>query len=280
MRTLLVVVAVVVLSGPARADVAGNVRTAFTAFVNDVAKQQPGKLELFIAPKLEDSAAVPASLAATAAMVPRPVVKIVAQVVSPGGKSAWVAAEIKAKVPRKGKPKDESLRASAFLVLDGTTWRVTAAHWSASVPNQRHQMCGMMDYEWQLTPAVPKALAPAVKPLLASLEGDDVKSTFPPMLSDDKRAMAFGSGPGEKFVGGAKIKGLFKKWEISLLGDSDASELPARAGIAPDGELMWVVAGVSSDMVLCTMYRTLFVLAKEKAGWRVVHHHYSEPLDK
>ncbi len=29
---------------------------------------------------------------------------------------------------------------------------------------------------------------------------------------------------------------------------------------------------------LCATYRTTFVLAREKAAWKIVHQHYSEPI--
>lgn len=71
---------------------------------------------------------------------------------------------------------------------------------------------------------------------------------------------------------------LDKKWEISV-SHSEGEPLPARAGIGSDGEMMWVVMGAIAPPRLCTTYRTLFVLAKEPNGWRIVHHHYSQGID-
>ena len=48
-------------------------------------------------------------------------------------------------------------------------------------------------------------------------------------------------------------------------------------GITPDGNLLWMTAATMVPS-MCTSYRTLLVLAKEPAGWRIVHQHYSEAL--
>ena len=40
---------------------------------------------------------------------------------------------------------------------------------------------------------------------------------------------------------------------------------------------MWMSFGVQGSDRLCTMYRAVFILAKEKAGWRIVEQHYSKP---
>ena len=38
-----------------------------------------------------------------------------------------------------------------------------------------------------------------------------------------------------------------------------------------------MAVGVSS-FKLCASYRTLFVMAREKGAWKLVHQHYSEPI--
>ena len=194
-----------------------------------------------------------------------------------GWRRVWVAAEITAKVPRDDKIKKESLRASAFLVKHDGAWSVRATHWSAGEKNKVDHGCGALSFEWTFERSVQAKLEPQVKAVLDAF-GEYETAALVKLLSDDRRAYVIGSAPGEKFVGGPKIKALFKKWNVGLLySDPDEPGLPARAAIAPDGELMWMT---TATMVakMCTSYRTFLVLAKESAGWRIVHQHYSEPL--
>lgn len=277
--------ALVLAAAPARADVAADIKQAFTAFVDGVGKKQLGKVELFItpidvAPKgvlVDDSSDVPVpprdKLAAVAAVIPKPVVTVTAVVPAPSGKSAWLTAEISP----DGKPRSQKLRASAFLVRDGSAWRVTATHWSATVPDQPlppGEGCGCADFSWNPKSNVPSALLPIVKPLFAYPKEDGL-APFRTLLSDDKRASVFGSAPNEVFVGGAKVKAIFQRWKVNLMTGSADAPLPARAG--GDGELIWLDAGANPEMRFCTSYRAMFILAKERAGWRIVHQHYSKP---
>jgi ketosteroid isomerase-like protein len=259
-----------------------EVKAAFTAFVDGIAagKELPSSVELLLGPSRDDNDATPASLASTAKLFDKPKVSFVAVVISPGGASAWVAAELPAKVPRKGKIKKESLRASAVLVKDGASWTIRAAHLSIGQKNEVPEECGALTYEWEFEDSVPPTLVAPVKDVLDALADHD-PMTLVARLSDDKKALVFGSAPKEKFVGGAKIKGIFKKWEVGLVywdHDKQPDDLPSRAGITPDGKLLWMTAATVVPS-MCTSYRTLLVLAKEPAGWRIVHQHYSEPFD-
>ena len=64
---------------------------------------------------------------------------------------------------------------------------------------------------------------------------------------------------------------------VRLLGYEDPA-LPATAGVGPAGELAWMVVGVAY-FKLCMSYRTMFVMAQEKGAWKIVHQHYSEPVE-
>jgi len=273
----------------AHADPAADATKAFTAFVDGVAagKASPG-LELFITP-FRDNDPVPKDLAPVKKLLDKPKVKVGKVVVSKGGKSAWLVADIPARVPRKGKVKTEALRASAVLALDGDAWRVRATEWSATVPNHPTDMCGALDSEWHFTPSVPAELVAPVKAVADALEAmpamDGMPETlggkrepFLALLSDDANALLLGSAAGERFTGGAAIKKLFKKWTVTYSGDvNDTRVLAARAGAGPDGTQLWLYTTTRSHEQ-CAEYRTLLVLAKEPAGWRIVHHHYSEHI--
>lgn len=281
MLALVVMVVIGVGAGAARAGVAEDVTRAFNGFVDGVAagKPSPAGLELFVTP-LSYEAALPTDLAPIRAMLPASkVVKVLAVVPSAGGKSAWVAAEISALVkPRGEKARADVLRATAVLALDGGAWTVRAAHWSIAAKNVKPGMCGDLRAQWEIDSAVPPVLTPAVAVVLQALDSGK-PAQFVGLMSDDKRAQVFGSAPKESFVGGKKIKGIFKKWSVEILGwDKDDPRLPARAGVTPDGELMWMLTPIDYYR-LCVSYRGLFVMAKEKGAWKIVHQHYSEPIE-
>jgi ketosteroid isomerase-like protein len=276
--TLLVIVAAFAPSARAQAAPDADVKAAFTAFVDSVAAGKvPSSVELFVGPSTDDNDAQPEDMAPIKKLFDKPKVTFAATVLSPGGASAWVAAEITGKVPHDGKIKKESLRASAVLVKDGGAWSVRAAHISIAQKNEVPDDCGALTYEWEFERSVPKELEAPVKAVLEAIDSSDTKKLLS-FLSDDKKAFVYGSAPKEKFVGGAKIKGIFKKWNVGLLyWDHDNPDPPSRAGATPDGNLLWMTAATMVPS-MCTSYRTFIVLAKEPAGWRIVHQHYSEAM--
>ncbi len=281
MRAWLVVSAVFLTAAAAAPAHAGDpeVTAALTAFITDLDAGKPiaARTELFIPPD-NDNGQAPLDPAALPAMLDKPKIKVLAAVLSPGGLSGWAAAEVSASVPRGGKLKKESLRVSAVLSKDGGAWNVRAAHWSATVKNEVPDMCGALTFEWLFESSVPKALEPPVKAVLEAFDAGK-PAAVSALLSDDPRALAFGSAPKETFAGGKKVKGVFKKWKVNLLyWDRDEPKLPSRAGATTDGALLWMTVATSVPK-LCTSYRTLVVLAKEPAGWRIVHQHFSEPID-
>ncbi|HUS28790.1 MAG TPA: nuclear transport factor 2 family protein [Kofleriaceae bacterium] len=287
---LRVLAVVLVLAGVAHADPNADVTQAFGAFIDGVAtgKGSLTGVDVFVSPLSDETdddgvaARVPSDLADVKALIASSKLKVTKVVVSKGGKSAWIAGEVSGKVERKGKKKTEPIRVSAFLGKDDKGWHVQATHWSVGEKDTKTEMCGSLE-PWRVAANVPKDADATVKAVYAALEGDwlmegGVKtSKFGKLLSDDKNAVAIGSAPKEVFTGGAKIKSVFKKWQISA--NLDEGKPQARAGIGPDGEMMWIAMSVTAPPDLCTAYRTLFVLAKESSGWRIVHHHYSQRLN-
>jgi ketosteroid isomerase-like protein len=273
----------------AQADPAADVTKAFTSFVEGVAatgKPSAG-IDLLITP-FSDSAPVATDLSTLKGVLEKPKVKIAKLVVSKSGKSAWLLGDVTARLSRNGKVKSDALRASAVLELDGGAWRVRATEWSATMPNRRLEGCGMIDFEMNVASDVPKDLVAPVKAVadayraMPSVEGGPVgggdRAPLLKLLSDDPNAVTLGSAAGERFTGGAAIKALFKNWNITLVsGDGGDKSIPARARATGDGELLWIYLGTMSH-AQCTHYRTVIVLAKEAAGWRIVHQHFSVPF--
>lgn len=272
----LVFVVMLAVAAPARADVAADIKQSFKTFVDGVGKKQVGKLDDFITPGM--------TLDQLAAAIPKPAVTFLAVVPSASGTSAWLAAEISARVPRedrksKVKVRDEVLRASAFLVLERGVWRVTATQWTAAMPNVDAELCGIHVPMDNMDTRVPKDFLATTTAVVAALRKSH-DGGFRALMSDDKRALLIGSAAKEKFTGGPAIKALFKKWNVHIIeaeyqvGDKKIA-LPAHAGGGTD--LMWIATRVLSNPQFCTEYDALFVLAKEPAGWRIVHQHYAEP---
>jgi hypothetical protein len=277
MKRLGVAAAIVVwATSPASADTAADVKAAFAAYVESVQKKQPAKTDLFIGfwhdseTKLEGE-----NLDELAgAIAAKPKITYLAVVPSASGKSAWLAAELPATVKVRDKT-FKKLRASGMFVLDGTTWRASAVHFGLEVKDVKPGMCGMFP-GWNIGNKVPKELASTVQALVDGIEDSaNKRAKLRAQFSDDKRALLLGSGPGEKWVGGAKIKGVYQGWPIHYGGDNgDDHEDDKHAAIAPDGTLMWAALPVNIHK-FCQTYRGFFVFAKEPAGWRAVLHHYS-----
>ncbi len=273
----------------AHADPAADVTKAFTAFVDGVAatgKPSAG-VELLITP-FRDSAPVATDLSTLKGVLDKPKVKITKLVVSNSGKSAWLLGDVTARLSRNGKVKSDVLRASAVLELDGSAWRVRATAWSATMPNRRLEGCGMIDFEMDVASDVPKDLIAPVKAVadayqaMPSVEGGPIgggdRAPLLELLSDDPNAVTLGSAVGERFTGGAAIKALFQKWNITLVsGAGGDKSIPVRARATGDGELVWIYLGTMSH-AQCTHYRTIIVLAKQAAGWRIVHQHFAVPF--
>ena len=264
----IVAVAVVLAASSVRADPARDATAAFSAFVGSLATAKPAldDLDAFLPPAMAET---PLPQASDVAHLFRtaPKIKVLQLVISPSGGSAWLAATLGGR----------EHRASAVLAHDAHGWHVLAADISAPVRDRvADPDCGEASHDWESPHDVPAELAAPVRALLDAISSP---KTLVAMISDDRRALVFGSAPGETFHGGAAIKKVFAHWEITgsyAPGDKDA-ELPASAGATPDGELIWVITPIIGPAKFCTMYRGFYVLAKQHGAWKLVHQHYSSP---
>ena len=277
MKPVMVAALVMAFATPVRADVTADVTKDYTAFVTSVAAGKvPAGVEVFIAP--ETDTVIEGGLSDDfKTELPKPTVSNVTVVTSKSGSSAWLVADLAGVVPnRDDKRSAGTLRTSAFLVHDKTGWNVRAADWSVAVADQKLPDdigCGNLDHQWMIQDRgkVPKGLEPQVTAALEALH----KGKLASVLSDDKRAIAIGSAPKDRFVGGAAIKKVFKKWQLGIVYVPGTGPLPAVAGTGPDDDLMWFVTPVLAPHELCTEYRTFFVLQREGSDWKIVHQHYS-----
>jgi len=261
----------VVLAGTARADVSADVTKSVAALVDGVSTGKPdlAGVELFITPGGRDPLPDHDALVDLQKLVGKGKLGNVTVVATKSG--AWLYGELATK--------PDPIRITAVLALDGKAWKVRATHWSIATPNRPIPGCGMLSDEWYLAPSVAKALEAPVKAIFDALSGNTIANNtgaFAKLMSDDKAALAIGTAPKERFEGGAKIKSLFAKWTLldPARDPENHDPLPARANLA--GDLAWIMMPVGAPSQMCTTYRALFVLAKEPAGWRIVHQHYAE----
>jgi ketosteroid isomerase-like protein len=276
MRMWIGTVGLLVAASTARAEPRADVAKVFTAFVDSLSTDKPAVdgIDVVLTPYGGEDEDVTVPIDELKHLVDHPALKILRVEISRSGKSAWIAAEVATPFHLGDKLVPTKLRASAFLALDGSAWKVRAAEISAPKPEHRDPTCGATDFYWKPKPNVPTAAAPVVKVMTEALDDYGHRAAFVGVLSDDPTSLVFGSAPDEQYSGGRAIKAVFRKWAIHL--DYHGNDpVPARAGLGPDGELAWVVLAISSPPELCTGYRALFVVAKEAGGWRVVHQHYA-----
>jgi hypothetical protein len=251
-------VVVLLAAATAHASPAGDIGKTFQAFVDSGGTSEPA-LELFIPPQGDSPdehfqwPVLPKDKGEARGYLDHPKVVMKKLVVSASGTSAWLAAEIKnAKPP---------LRASAFLVKDARGWHVTAAHWSRAQTPVKPAACKSLAFEWRPKAAVPEA---AREPVLAVMK--TLGRNFPSVMA-----------PGGLVWGPGAAAPDFHRWKVTGPWHEEGKDLSARANIAPDGQLAWIALEVGGPTELCTDYRTFYVVEKTKAGWRVVHQHYSLP---
>lgn len=267
MRAVAVLVA---LSSVAHASPASDITRTFQAFV-DTGGTSDARLEVFIPPQGDSPdehfqwPVLPHDRGEARGFLDHPKVAIKKLVVSPSGTSAWLAAEIDS----KGK---DPLRASAVLVRDKKVWHVVATHWSRATPARPVDPCTSLTFEWRPKAAVPVVARP---PVIAVMKALNPSADFSDVMSDSASAVMF--GPADLTIGGAAIKDVFKTWKVTGPWHEAGKELSAHAGITPDGELAWMALEIGGPPDQCTDYRTMFVLANEPDGWKLVHQHYSLP---
>jgi ketosteroid isomerase-like protein len=267
MKALLVVLA---LASVAHASPTTDITKTLQTFVETGGTSDP-RLELFIPPQGDSPddhfewPVLPHDRGEARGYIDHPKVAVRKLVISKSGTSAWLAAEIHS----RGK---DPLRASAVLVKDKRQWHVIAAHWSRAVSPRPAEACKSLAFEWRPKASVPVEARP---PVIAVMKALNPSAEFADVISDSSNAVLF--RPGDTTIGGAAIKNVFATWKITGPWHEPGKDLSARAGITPDGELAWMALEVGGPSDQCTDYRTLFVLADEADGWKLVHQHYSLP---
>ncbi|MBV8758618.1 MAG: hypothetical protein JO257_15130 [Deltaproteobacteria bacterium] len=257
MRRVLVVALVSAVS-VAHASPKDDVTRTFQQFVDSAGTAEPS-LELFIPPQGDSPdehyewPVLPKDKGEVRGYLDKPKVVVKKVAVTASGTSAWLAAEIQ----NASRP----LRASAFLVEDDKGWHVMAAHWSRATTPRKPAQCKSLAFEWRPHAQVPDA---AREPVIA-------------VMKTLGRNFASVMAPGGVVFGVDTKAPDFATWKVTGPWHEQGKDISARANIAPDGQLAWMALEVGGPTELCTDYRAFYVVAKDKAGWRVVHQHYSLP---
>jgi hypothetical protein len=142
------VLAVISVATLAHADPRADAGKALQAFVDAAAaKNLPEEVDAFITPG-HDAENEIGDLDALATIVAKPTLKILSTHLARSGTAAWIVGEIggASYVAHIGDKPSTTLRASAFLTLDGGVWHVRAAHWSGEKRDEKlGEGCGMLD---------------------------------------------------------------------------------------------------------------------------------------
>ena len=93
---------------------------------------------------------------------------------------------------------------------------------------------------------------------------------FAKTVSDRKEVVLYGSDKGERFVGGAKVKGKLTSWNLTLTVHDGV-----QAGLSSGKTLAWVAANVDArpakkPKAAAQPYRVLVIYEKTGATWKIV----------
>ncbi len=196
------------------------------------------------------------------------------------GKAVWVAtharravqcAGLTGTVKQCGDPKD-TIEVTLLYEQAGKKWRPVAVHSAHAMTDADAAKAAIA------LDAIPKRIGPdaqaAVDVFTASLA--DPKA-FAASVSDRKDAVLTGSGPGEKYVGGAKLKATLQGWKLAFTVHDGIA-----AGTTASKSVAWVAANLDARPVgkpdaKPTAYRALMLYEHEGSAWRLVAAQFSVP---
>lgn len=167
-----------------------------------------------------------------------------------------------------------SLRATGIFERTRSGWRPVAYYLSTPI-SDRDQAQWIKDgaLPEKIAPRVARAAAPVVRSFKATI-GDPAKLAA--AVSTRADVVLYGSGPKERYVGGAAARAQLARWKLALRVRDGIN-----AGVTSSGEVAWVVANVDAraGRGKPVPYRLWVVYEKAGAGWQIVQLHfgYSHP---
>ena len=181
---------------------------------------------------------------------------------------AWIAQELELSGP--GRP-TRRLAITQLAAATKTGWRVLAWHWAVRVRDEVAERLAILGTKPSAKPVPnkldgPKELDKAVRDAFAS------RLAFAGARSDRSDGFNFGSGPGEKIVGGGKVKEVFQKLRGVEIKLHDAAAYVV--GVSPAVGVALVNADFTHKTRAATeltqTFRVLAVLLKEGSEWKLV----------
>jgi len=190
-------------------------------------------------------------------------------VMSRDGQSAWTSLTTKLSIlPQNEKGRDDPWRVSSVLVKTAAGWKMAATTWTEPVANAKANA----DAKAGKLPATPAFTVPPGDAALGAAFAKVVSDGIDAAAQARGDLVAFGSGPGERTVGGAV---LARGWNAGWKGKATITSSTAK--LAPSGTTGWVAAAVSLSKGSYKIPFAVFaVFDKNAAGaWTLVHMHIS-----
>lgn len=185
------------------------------------------------------------------------------------GAAAWTAEEIELSGPDLAPRR--LVISQALSVVDGA-WTVVAACWARTVRDEtaeRLAILGTLPAPRAVIDRIDDAaLGAAAKAAFAS------RKAFADARSERDDAFNFGSGPGERIVGGAKIRALFTRLRSELRRDGGMRVMRAGTVGVAALNVVYTAKGRAATDVSQT-FRVLAVFLEEGTAWKIVQTQFS-----
>ncbi len=187
------------------------------------------------------------------------------------GRHAWIAEELDLGTG-DGRRR---LAVTQLCAFAQGTWNTIAVHWAIPVADEIAERRAVLGTMPRLTPVTDLAqggdqLGAVVRAMFAS------RTAFAAARSEREDAFNFGSAPGERVLGGARIRSLFGKLR---------AELGLRGGIRAIADDRVAAAALTVDFThrtkaateITQAFRVLAILVQEGDRWMIVQTQFSHP---
>ena len=195
------------------------------------------------------------------------------------GNHAWVAEELEI----DGGDARRRIAITQLVAFVDGAWKVVAVHWGTPVPDEtaeRRAMRGTLPRPKAVTAKADGGadLDTAVRAAFAS------RTAFAEARSEREDGFNFGSAPGERIVGGARIKGLFGRLRSQLKLTGGVRAIAGGAWDPAQASASWIgVAALHADYThrskaatdVTQTFRVLAILLREGDRWTIVQTQFS-----
>jgi ketosteroid isomerase-like protein len=185
------------------------------------------------------------------------------------GAYAWTAEELELSGPNIASRR--LVITQALVAADGA-WSVIALCWAQTVRDETAERLAIL------------GTLPKPRTIADKIEGDELgkaakaafssRKAFAEARSERDDAFNFGSGPGERIVGGSRIKSLFNRLRAELRLDGGARVVTAGTfGFAAVNAVYTAKGRAATDV--SQTFRVLAVFLQEGTAWKIVQTQFS-----